>query len=70
PAGMIGGVAQTALFVGERVEYQIQVDGQGEIVIYGERHHPIDEGSRVWLKLRPDGHTAWASHWSQNTNSS
>ncbi len=70
PAGMISGIAQAALFVGERVEYQVEVDGQGEIVIYGERHHPIEEGSRVWLRLRPDGHTAWASDWSQNTDGS
>jgi TOBE domain len=61
---MIAGAAQAALFVGERIEYQVQVEGQGEILIYGERHHPIAEGSRVWLKLRPDGHTAWASDWS------
>ena len=65
PSGMIGGTAQAALFVGERIEYQIEVDGQSVIVIYGERHHPIEEGSKVWLKLRPDGHSAWASDWSQ-----
>jgi ABC-type Fe3+/spermidine/putrescine transport system ATPase subunit len=64
PAGMIGGKAQTALFVGERIEYQVEVDGQGVIMIYGERHEPVGEGSKVWLKLRPDGHTAWASDWS------
>jgi iron(III) transport system ATP-binding protein len=64
PSGMIGGTAQTALFVGERIEYQVDVDGQGVIFIYGERHKPVDEGSMVWLKLRPDGHSAWASNWS------
>ena len=65
PSGMIGGTAQAALFVGERIEDQIEVDGQGVIMIYGERHNPIEEGSKVWLKLRPDGHSAWASDWSQ-----
>jgi ABC-type Fe3+/spermidine/putrescine transport system ATPase subunit len=64
PSGMIGGTAQAALFVGERIEYQVEVDGQGVIMIYGERHKPVDEGSKVWLKLRPEGHTAWASDWS------
>jgi ABC-type Fe3+/spermidine/putrescine transport system ATPase subunit len=64
PSGTIGGRAQAALFVGERIEYQIEVDGQGVIMIYGERHKPVAEGSKVWLKLRPDGHTAWASDWS------
>jgi ABC-type Fe3+/spermidine/putrescine transport system ATPase subunit len=64
PSGMIGGTTQAALFVGERIEYQVQIEDQGEILIYGERHNPIAEGSRIWLKLRPDGHTAWASDWS------
>jgi iron(III) transport system ATP-binding protein len=64
PAGMIGGQAQAALFVGERIEYQVEVDGQSTVLIYGERHQPIDEGSKVWLKLRADGHSAWSSDWS------
>jgi ABC-type Fe3+/spermidine/putrescine transport system ATPase subunit len=61
PAGMIGGTTQAALFIGERIEYQVAVDGQGTMVIYGERHKPIAEGGTVWLKLRPDGHSAWLS---------
>ena len=56
-------VGKTLLF-NERIEYQVEVDGQGLILIYGERHHPLEEGGKVWLKLRPDGHTAWASDWS------
>lgn len=64
PSGMIGGTAQAALFIGERIEYQVEVDGQGVIMIYGERHRPIEEGSKVWLKLRSDGHSAWLSNWS------
>jgi hypothetical protein len=64
PAGMIGGVARAALFVGECVEYQVEIEGQGSIVVNGERRAPIEEGCRVWLKLRPDGHTAWSSDWS------
>jgi ABC-type Fe3+/spermidine/putrescine transport system ATPase subunit len=68
PCGMIGGTAQAALFVGERIEYQVEVDGQGVIVIYGERHKPVPEGSKVWLKLRPDGHSAWPSNWSHQEN--
>jgi iron(III) transport system ATP-binding protein len=63
PAGMIGGTAQAALFVGERIEYQVEVSGQSAMLLYGERHQPIDEGNKVWLKLRPDGHTAWSSNW-------
>jgi ABC-type Fe3+/spermidine/putrescine transport system ATPase subunit len=64
PPGMIGGTARAALFVGERIEYQVEVDGQGVMMIYGERHKPVDEGGQVWLKLRPDGHSAWTSNWS------
>jgi iron(III) transport system ATP-binding protein len=64
PAGMIGGAARAALFVGERVEYQVEVEAQGTIVVNGDRRTPIDEGGRVWLKLRSDGHSAWSSDWS------
>jgi ABC-type Fe3+/spermidine/putrescine transport system ATPase subunit len=64
PSGVIGGRAQAALFMGERIEYQVEVDGQGVMMIYGERHEPVDEGGRVWLRLRPDGHSAWTSDWS------
>jgi iron(III) transport system ATP-binding protein len=64
PAGVLGGRAQAALFMGERIEYQVEVDGQGVMMVYGERHEPVDEGGRVWLRLRPDGHSAWMSDWS------
>jgi len=64
PSGMIGGKVETVLFVGERIEYQVEVDGQRVMMIYGERHRPIEEGRKVWLKLRPDGHSAWLSDWS------
>jgi len=63
PPGMIGGMIQAALFIGERIEYQVDVDGQGAMLVYGERHTPVEEGGKVWLKLRPDGHSAWASDW-------
>ncbi len=59
PAGMIGGVAHAALFSGERIEYQVKIDGQNMAAIYGNRHNPGPEGGKVWLKLRPDGHCAW-----------
>jgi ABC-type Fe3+/spermidine/putrescine transport system ATPase subunit len=64
PSGMIGARVQAVLFIGERTEYQVEVDGQASVVIYGERHNPVEEGSAVWLKIRPDGHSAWASDWS------
>jgi iron(III) transport system ATP-binding protein len=61
PSGMIPGAVRTALFVGERIEYQVQVEGQREVMIYGERHSAVEEGYKVWLKLRPEGHSAWSS---------
>jgi ABC-type Fe3+/spermidine/putrescine transport system ATPase subunit len=64
PSGMIGGKVETVLFVGERIEYQVEVDGQRVMMIYGERHRPIEEDRKVWLKLRPEGHSAWLSDWS------
>jgi iron(III) transport system ATP-binding protein len=64
PAGTIGGAVQAALFVGERIEYQVEVDSQGSMLLYGDRRNPIAEGTKVCLRLRPDGHSAWRSDWS------
>jgi iron(III) transport system ATP-binding protein len=65
PTGMIGGKVTAALFIGERIEYQIEVDGQRSIVIYGDRHEPLAEGDRIWLKIRQDGHSAWPTDASE-----
>jgi iron(III) transport system ATP-binding protein len=59
PPGALSGVAEAALFVGERIEYQVHVDGQDTILIYGGRHRPTEPGAKVWLEPRPDGHSIW-----------
>lgn len=64
PPGMIGGRILTALFIGEQMEYQVDIDGQRPMVLFGKRHDPMEEGDRIWLKLRPDGHSAWVSEFS------
>jgi hypothetical protein len=43
---MLSGTLQAALFVGERIEYQVAVEGQGIVDIYGERHDPIEGGQQ------------------------
>ncbi|MFM2128868.1 MAG: hypothetical protein RL477_414 [Pseudomonadota bacterium] len=63
PSGMLGGTVRAALFIGERVEYQVEISGQGAVLIYGDRHDPLPEGRPVWIRPRPEGHTAWASDW-------
>jgi hypothetical protein len=45
------------------MEYQVEIEEQGTMMVYGERHDPVEEGSKVWLKLRPDGHSAWSTNW-------
>jgi len=70
PAGMIGGTVSAALFIGDRIEYQVEVDDQRTIIIYGDRHDPLSEGARIWLRLRPDGHTAWPSDRSATEDAS
>jgi ABC-type Fe3+/spermidine/putrescine transport system ATPase subunit len=59
PVGMISGRIGAALFLGERIEYHIDIDGQKEIDIYGNRHTLLKDGSRAWLKLRSEGHSVW-----------
>ena len=61
PVGVLTGVARAALFVGERVEYQIEVDGQDAVVIYGNRFDSIEQGAAVWLSLNHEGHGVWAA---------
>ncbi|MDE2837307.1 MAG: ABC transporter ATP-binding protein [Chloroflexota bacterium] len=63
PSGAIGGAVSAALFTGERFEYQVEVDGQGTLQVFGERHNPASEGNKVTLTLRPDGHSVWSSDW-------
>ena len=60
PPGMISGRVGAALFLGERIEYRIDVDSQTEISVYGDRHTPFKDGTAVWLKPRPGGHSAWS----------
>jgi hypothetical protein len=50
---MIGGTARAAQFIGERIEYQVEVDGQGLTMIYGERHAPVKEGSKSVAQASP-----------------
>jgi len=59
PAGMIGGTALTRLFIGERIEYRVEADKQAVLVVYGERRQAIPEGSKVWIRPRPAGHSVW-----------
>jgi len=59
PPAALTGVAEASLFVGERVEYQVNVEGQGTILIYGDRHERALAGARTWLVPRPRGHTIW-----------
>ena len=59
PAGALSGLAEASLFVGERVEYQVRVEGQGTILIYGDRHDRARAGAPAWLVPRAEGHTIW-----------
>src|SRR4051812_34271495 len=60
PPGAISGRVGAALFLGERIEYHIEVDRQKQISIYGDRHTSFKDGATVWLRLRPEGHSAWS----------
>jgi ABC-type Fe3+/spermidine/putrescine transport system ATPase subunit len=61
PAGTIEGVVKASLFVGERIEYQVAAQGQALIVLYGQRHEPIKDNAKVWLRLQPEGHHIWCA---------
>ena len=59
PARAIDAKVLTALFSGEHVEYQVDVVGQGTVVLKGGRHEIVSDGNPVWLKLRSAGHSVW-----------
>ena len=60
PPRAIDAKVLTALFSGEHVEYQVDVVGQGTVVLKGGRHEIVTDGSPVWLKLRSAGHSVWS----------
>jgi iron(III) transport system ATP-binding protein len=53
------GTLVTALFMGERFDYQVDIPGQGRRVVPGHTSMPFERGTRVFLRLRGDGHTIW-----------
>ena len=57
--GVIEATAHAALFVGDRIEYQVEIEGHEPVVIHGDPFSPIDEGATVWLKPRTTGHSVW-----------
>jgi iron(III) transport system ATP-binding protein len=59
PARVMDAKVLTALFSGEHVEYQVDVVGQGTVVLKGGRHEIVSDGSPVWLKVRSTGHSVW-----------
>jgi len=59
PSGVVEATAYAALFVGDRVEYQVEIAGHEPVIIHGDPYTQIDEGATVWLKPRPTGHSVW-----------
>jgi ABC-type Fe3+/spermidine/putrescine transport system ATPase subunit len=58
-ANVVLGTVEASLFVGGRTDYRIKVDGQGSILIYGDRRDTYEDGSVVWVRLPSDGLTIW-----------
>jgi iron(III) transport system ATP-binding protein len=58
PDDIVEGIARSALFLGEQIEYQVEVQGK-KVLLRGDRHFPVEEGGPVWLRPWPQGHTVW-----------
>jgi ABC-type Fe3+/spermidine/putrescine transport system ATPase subunit len=65
PRHSLEGRVLTALFVGERVEYQVEVAGHGKIVVYSPRRDRVDADTDVFVIPQPDGHSVWPSDTQQ-----
>jgi iron(III) transport system ATP-binding protein len=59
PDNALEGNLVTALFMGDRFDYQVDVAGQGRRVVPGHLSVPFERGMRVYLRLKGDGHTIW-----------
>ena len=59
PQGVIKGAVRTTLFTGDRTEYQVEVEGQGTLLLYGTRQHIFGDGAPVWLRLQPETISVW-----------
>jgi iron(III) transport system ATP-binding protein len=59
PPAVLQGRVVAALFVGERVEYQVAIPGQPTMAVYGDRRELIERDDDVWVVLRTDGHSFW-----------
>jgi ABC-type Fe3+/spermidine/putrescine transport system ATPase subunit len=57
--GSLHGTVEAALFSGDRMEYQIRIDGQDTILAYGASPEPLHEGDGVAVAFRPDHVTLW-----------
>lgn len=62
PPGMVCGEVEASMFVGDKIEYRVLVKDQGIIQIYGHRYDPIEEGQKIVLRMRPDGHSVWSAN--------
>jgi iron(III) transport system ATP-binding protein len=57
--GALVGTVSTALFIGEHVEYQVTVEGQGTMGLHGSRHHSIERDTTVRVEIFGHGHSVW-----------
>jgi len=58
-SGHLRGRVRAALFVGDRTEYQIDVDGQGEYLIEAHRRSFFERGAVVGLRLTAESTSVW-----------
>ncbi len=60
--GYVDGVVEAALFVGDRTEYRVAIQGQGSIMIYGRRDDVYAEGQAVRLQFPPSHVSIWRAN--------
>src|SRR5262249_12944929 len=59
PDQAVAAKAVSALFLGDKMQYHVEVQGNS-IIVRGDRHRAVEAGSPVWLRIWPTGHTVWA----------
>jgi iron(III) transport system ATP-binding protein len=59
PDNSIEATVVTSLFMGDRLDHQVDVPGQGRRVVSGHTSMPFERGTKVYLRFKGDNHTVW-----------
>lgn len=58
-SGVMNGTIEAALFAGDRTEFQVAIQEQRSMLVYGTRRDHFEVGQQVGLRIRSDAASIW-----------